>query len=492
MFTVKGLFSEIQCPYSDQCVLPNCLFSHTATSAPPTKPLPASATTTRPSNVSEVPDEPQRKRRRLEVRGDAAPANNSSFVPKIPAAAAQLSPARRDVSPPPLRRNQRAVKETAQNPASQDITPKSKPVTPAKVIKAEALNPRMIKSAPAPHDLRFRLVKALHGHVVRLNDELRKDGNKKEQSYVRSDQELITMVLDMEELVARGKPTIYSNVIKNKILMYKRMDLQGWKDERHLEREAEENAAKAKAGPEPPAAVTIEPPKPVKSSLTPEEELAFLPKLFTPLDGLEKHGYVTSVPNESEIEKAKQGVEAAKGWEVCDRCKARFQVFPGRREEDGALTSGGKCIHHWGKPYWPERSAIDPKAKRERKYRCCEELLGDSPGCTESDTHVFKITEVKRLATILNFEETPENNHVSGQPVCIDGEMGYTVHGLELIRLTATTWPTGGELLDILVRPVGEVLDLNSRWSGVWPQQMTNAVPWSSTSDTGNLSRISL
>lgn len=259
--------------------------------------------------------------------------------------------------------------------------------------------------------------------------------------------------------------------------MYKRMTVQGWKDERRAERQ--------EAEPDVPEAAPIEPPTLIECGLTAEEELAFLPRLYTSFDGLEKHGYVTLVPTEAEVEKARQGVEAAKGWEVCDRCKARFQVFPGRREEDGALTSGGKCIHHWGKPYWPERSAGDPRAKRERKYRCCEELIGDSPGCTQSDTHVFKITEVKRLATILNFAETPENDQALGKPICIDGEMGYTVHGLELIRLTATAWPGGDELLDILVRPIGEVLDLNSRWSGVWPQQMTDALPWSSSKDSG-------
>jgi hypothetical protein len=57
--------------------------------------------------------------------------------------------------------------------------------------------------------------------------------------------------------------------------------------------------------------------------------------------------------------------------------------------------------------------------------------------------------------------------------------MGYTVRGMELIRLTATSWPDGKELLDVLVRPVGEILDLNSRFSGVWPEDIVNAEPWS-------------
>jgi hypothetical protein len=56
--------------------------------------------------------------------------------------------------------------------------------------------------------------------------------------------------------------------------------------------------------------------------------------------------------------------------------------------------------------------------------------------------------------------------------------MGYTVNGVELIRLTAVSWPAGETLLDVLVRPIGEILDLNSRFSGVWPSDMARATPW--------------
>lgn len=49
---------------------------------------------------------------------------------------------------------------------------------------------------------------------------------------------------------------------------------------------------------------------------------------------------------------------------------------------------------------------------------------------------------------------------------------------MELIRLTATSWPTGAELLDVLVRPLGAVLDLNTRFSGVKPDDFTKAQPY--------------
>ena len=257
------------------------------------------------------------------------------------------------------------------------------------------------------------------------------------------------------------------------------MAVPAWKDERAKERAAQK--AKATAVSEQESRSKGIPVK-IETGLAPDEELNLLHKLHTPIESLSAHGYVTTIPSAEDIASAKQGIEAAQGWENCDRCKSRFQVFPGRREEDGALTSGGKCTYHFGKPYWQERSHTDPKAKREKRFRCCGEAISDSPGCTTSDNHVFKVSAVKRMAALLNFEKTPANREkLSHQPVCIDGEMGYTVYGLELIRLTATSWPTGKVLFDVLVRPFGEILDLNSRYSGVWPKDIADALPWASS-----------
>lgn len=94
---------------------------------------------------------------------------------------------------------------------------------------------------------------------------------------------------------------------------------------------------------------------------------------------------------------------------------------------------------------------------------------------------MFKVSEAKRLASILQFEKTPDQpGKGPQQPVCFDCEMGYTTQGLELVRLTAVTWPEGKELLDILVRPFGEILDLNSRFSGIFPEHYVSAIPYGS------------
>lgn len=496
MFTSKGLFSEVACPYQSTCLLPNCLFWHRDSTAQATIPV----VNSEEIDLGDDVDRPWKKQKVDEDR-KLDDVRRSSFEEKADAVGGQegKAPANgkgqkrdldpdRPISPPPLRRKSQLaiiqsgsntpVKTPAPTLASMPATPKVKGKTPTKApLKQESLNPRVLKGpAPNTHAIRYKLVGMLHTEFVRLNSELKNDANHEEEKLVLSDQELITRALDLEETAATT-PSIYSNIVKGKIGIYKKMSVPQWKEERAKE-VAQQKAAEIVVLSDTPVSKPTEPPKVVVTGLTTEEELEILPRLFTPTKGLDKHGYVTTVPTEADVELAQKGIEAAKGWEVCDRCKSRFQVFPGRRE-DGALASGGTCTYHYGKPYMPERSAMDPKGKRERRYRCCNELMGDSVGCTTADCHVFKISEVKRMASVLNFEKTPENpERVVTGPVCIDGEMGYTVYGLELIRLTATSWPGGDELFDVLVRPVGEIMDLNSRFSGVWPKDYAEATPW--------------
>ncbi|TVY48487.1 RNA exonuclease [Lachnellula occidentalis] len=513
MFTSKGLFSEIECPYKDTCMLPRCIFAHSRS-------LPSTVTTVVENRSYEALDERQeqegrRKRLKLADENERTVSNSDKASTGVQAVRKsshltseddtpeqnpkRISSLTRPVSPPALKNKSQNGNTTVtkDSQVQRGDTPASKPspalkstpiklpaekATPAKTpLKKEALNPRALKvPTPATYQIRFRLVQTLHEQLNRLNCELESDANDAEQQLVLPEQAIISMALDIEEDAAHT-PSIYSNAVKNKILLYKRMKVGQWKEEREKE-VARIKAKEAAAMSDTPDSRPKLPPKVIETGLKTEEEIMLLPRLYTPTTGLSKHGYVTSIPTDDEIEMARKGVEAAKGWEVCDRCKSRFQVFPGRREEDGALASGGKCTYHWGKALLAERSATDPKAKRERRFKCCGQAMGDSAGCTQADCHVFKISEVKRLAAVLNFEKTPENPAKAfSNPVCIDGEMGYTVYGLELIRLTATSWPSGTPLFDVLVRPVGEILDLNSRFSGVWPNQMGEAKPFSSS-----------
>ncbi|KAI9784639.1 MAG: RNA exonuclease 3 [Geoglossum umbratile] len=460
MFSNLNLFSAVACPEARNCHLPHCLFSHS--------PSLQSVSLDDPAGSCE---EPRKKRKK--AAGDEKP----------------LTTLERPVTPPPAR-VQVSTKKAAPRPRHQPPANKAKvksvpvrvrkeapkPVQAAREIKIEALNPRQVPKPPAQHSSRLLYVTALRDQYQRLNEE----HIKTEGGPLYSAQELITMALDEEEKLAREKPLIYPNVIKHRFVALRKMSLVDWKKELSAKiAKAEKETSESVNGKAP------EPPPTIVTGLSPlEEQKLLLSRLLAPLEKLRGYGFVTNPPTEKEIEDAKRGVEASEGWEQCDRCKTRFQVFPGRREQDGALTTGGTCTYHHGKALLPPRKRDDAvKGHVEKRWSCCDQPIGSSLGCTSAQSHVFKVAEVKRLASILQFERTPPNSSVSGTAaVCLDCEMCYTVHGLELVRMTATAWPSREEIIDVLVRPIGPILDLNSRFSGVWPEHVATAIPFDPTS----------
>lgn len=353
--------------------------------------------------------------------------------------------------------------------ASQKGT--TSPLSNRKLIRAaETLNPRHLKSAPAAHGVRHKLLTLLHAELVRLNNEVSSRSTKepKLKALVLSNQELVWMALDREHEVATQKAPIYPNIMKQDVMRYRKTQWEAWVAERTQALEKKPVQKTPDIGP----SVVI------NTGLTPEQEVEILGRLATPITNLHQYGYVPTAPTDEQIAQAKDAADMSKGWEQCDRCTARFQVFPGRNINTGELASGGQCTHHPGKQYYPDRprgdTAITPK-----KYRCCNENVGDSLGCAVAQTHVWKVKDPKRLASLWNFAETPVNDSpLVKNAVAFDCEMGYTVHGMELVRVTATSWPEGTEIVDVLVQPFGEILDLNSKYSGVFPEDLARAVPW--------------
>lgn len=467
--TMSLSLKHIPCPAGPNCTAYLCLFGHESKTAPAvgtdSKAGQAGQAGQRSTDTVMLDDDggedATRKRTKVDSPQTAAaqqmtasintrqPSHTGGHTPSAPS---QL-PSRRPISPP------------AKKPAAS--APKAKPAP--KPEKKESLNPRLLKHSPASHEIRLRLVRMVHQEYKRLNEELSKDAKPEEKRLLLSDQQLITRVLDEEEAVAVGRASVYSNVMKNNVMKYKRLKVGEWVKEREKEVPA---AGKKRPHGEMENAVVIE------TGLTPAQEVQLLQRITTPIDTLGAHGYVSSVPTDDMISKARDGLDTAMGWEKCDRCDQRFQVFVGRRAEDGALSSGGACNFHWGKAYFPDKLPGD-RTKQPKRYLCCGQQIGDSAGCITHPNHVFKASDPKRLAAVLNYASTPENDAVpKDRAVCFDCEMGYTVHGMELIRLTATSWPDGDEILDILVKPLGEILDLNSRYSGVWPDDLAQAAEW--------------
>ncbi|KAL8669785.1 MAG: hypothetical protein Q9168_005647, partial [Polycauliona sp. 1 TL-2023] len=509
MFSPLGLFKQTLCPEQPHCSLTPCLFSHDR--SPETQNDGKKFAKSHSLQDEESNSEPAGPRKRRRISDDPSrhlAAEVTDYTPVVSSSpiSSQVDPkatieaskeyldvlprtASTAVSPPPLRGGARApakrsastldtrqaktaILQTSSNGTGPPPATKKAPVVKVKTPE-ESLNPRMLLSPPASHAIRLKLLTMLHEHMTRLNDEVKKSEDASQAALTLSDSELITEALDEEFQIGRGSPAIYQNVIKSRIMVLRKMKLVVWKEER-IKKMAERLPKATPKGPRAPI--------PIITDMTSAEEITFVTRLAAQQEGLNKHGYVTTMPSETELEMARKGIESAQGWEQCDRCQTRFQVFPGRREEDGALTSGGHCAYHWAKPRRPDMAKGENKS-RELKYACCDEVLGTSAGCTKADSHVFKTSDPKRLALVMPFETTPVSNRkdIPGA-VCFDCEMGYSTLGMELIRLTATAWPDGREVLDILVRPLGEVLDLNSRFSGVWPQDYANAIPYNKIS----------
>ncbi|KAL4884640.1 hypothetical protein BJY04DRAFT_215102 [Aspergillus karnatakaensis] len=474
MFAPLGLFKDVPCPQGEQCSLFTCIFSHREVVSKPV---------TRIQSLEEGEiDEPAPKRIKLDPQSE-----KKEVIPQAksgPPIKTTSAPIRKPATPAPKVEKPRPLSShspgTKATPVKQAVTQSSGSSRPPRQAPKESLNPRMLPKAPASFNVRSAILKKLHSTLCTLNTMLVKDKSLKDKCLILTPDELVTMALDEEEKVAKDNPTIYPNIIKLRIVKLSKLTKEDW------EKELKVYLNKKYYKLTPIGAPAVKDPKESNpfTTLTPAEELAVVSRLVTPLHGLEEHGYVTRAPSDAEIETAQKGVLESKGWEKCDRCGGRFQVFPGRRE-DGTLTTGGLCTHHPGKALYPPKKKTDHvTGSREAYFTCCNETLGQSPGCTKGETHVFKVSEVKRLASILQFETTPANPSLDAknpQPICFDCEMGYTTLGLELIRLTAVSWPQGQKVLDILVRPLGEVLDLNSRFSGVYPEHYANALPYSSS-----------
>ncbi|KAG8526926.1 uncharacterized protein KY384_008355 [Bacidia gigantensis] len=469
MFTAIGLFKDVSCPEQSRCNLPNCIFAHDV--------LPKNTTSNKSARTDLVDDDSSndysnepRKRRRLNDRTlSQSPENHDNVLSKTTPPSPGTTA--RPISPPPLRRagsEQNKVSNWHVNQASQKLKPST-------LIKIQvSLNPRILASPPATHTFRMQLIKLLHEQMHRLNEEVKQSDYLTQAGIALTGDMLILKALEEEESIAKGNSTVYANVVKLRIGKLKKMKLADWKEER-LAEISKKPSSKAASQPKSSR-------KEIVTGLTSIQEVSLLSRLLAKQAGLEKYGYVNKKIPQTDLERARNGLDSAHGWEQCERCKTRFQVFPGRRQEDGALTSGGTCTYHPAKPRRPIAIDKADKISKDLAYACCKESIGTSVGCTKASSHVFKVSDPSRLDLVMPFTETPENPNVALKhpAICFDCEMGYTTMGLELIRLTATDWPSGSEVLDVLVRPIGEVLDLNSQFSGVWPKDFAEALPYDS------------
>jgi RNA exonuclease 1 len=444
--------------------MPHCIFSHDAVKQISARRSPAPVT-------ASVGREPDAKRVKLDDGTEESVAPAQAPAPAKPNVfTGSIMPK----SKPPVTNKD---PELSKKPETSAALPKSatRPVSPPSAAiaakdkpKADVLVPlipRKLAKEPTIFTKRVAFLKALHNYMKPQNDKLLKAVKPEIKALHLTANQLNKLAVDEEEKIAIANPSVYENILKQRLMKLKAMTPEVWVKER------KEVVAKENGDP-----LKKPPPKKVDTGLTPAEEITFLSLLNCPQDGLDAHGYVTKLPTDAELNETHMALETAAGWEECDRCSTRFQVFPERREADGALTTGGECKHHWGKRIFPKKSK--GAAPEPTRLTCCNGEIG-SPGCTTYETHVYNVKNKKRLSLIMPFVETPENDKAPpNTAVCFDCEMGYTTNGLEMLRLTVISWPQHKPLIDVLVRPLGYLLDVNTRFSGITAEQFLNAKPY--------------
>lgn len=500
VFSTTNLFKGTPCPEGNKCVLTNCIYAHESkheTTEVTTQSLETGHTQKSTTPADDGSSEPAAKRRKVtyESLADKPPSRAELLRGQLAAtrstSAANLKQDKtsqsqssgsnsqhppslaKPVSPPPTNGKATSPAGTGSQTTSNYQKHKANGASNKHPEKLEMLNPRLIPNDPAGHQKRSLFLKHLHAEMMRLNQQVSETpGLELTNLLVLTEQRLIQLALDDEEKIARDHPTLYSNIIKSRMAALKKMPQDEWIKYVKSTYPQEPSKPAKKEG------------KVIQTGLPLEQEHLILPQLVVDQKPLAAFGYISNPPSAAEAAEAAAAVEASMNYEVCDRCTGRFQVFPDRNE-NGLLTSGGTCTFHMMRKVFPPRSKTDKETgEKEPYYPCCNEPMG-SRGCTTRDEHVFKTSSPARLAALLPFITTPENPSPAKDrrgndihAVTFDCEMGYTAYGLELIRLTAVSWPQGDELLDILVRPLGAVIDFNSRFSGVFPEHFANAIPY--------------
>lgn len=163
---------------------------------------------------------------------------------------------------------------------------------------------------------------------------------------------------------------------------------------------------------------------------------------------LETNGYFTSIIADSDSD---QYLKHAS----CIRCGTRF--------EKSQIMSETICKYH------PSKKLYNYK-KKTHEYPCCGESVSSTSilrlGCKTHSRHVFRGETMHDLCSISPFMST---DFIDGEEnvFALDCEMAFTSKGYEMIRLTIVDFFTSNELFDEIVKPIGEVIDLNSDFSGV-------------------------
>lgn len=152
----------------------------------------------------------------------------------------------------------------------------------------------------------------------------------------------------------------------------------------------------------------------------------------------------------------------------CVRCHQSFYI----NQEDGKYIVEEKCLYHWGK-----LRNCDDRGQCV-KWECCQGTE-ESQGCTNARTHVWSGVTAAYNAPLDGYVKT-KPSQVFAQDgnygaYALDCEMCYTQRGLVLAKVTLVGMD-GRIVYDTHVKPDDEVIDYNTRFSGITANDLAKAM----------------
>lgn len=142
---------------------------------------------------------------------------------------------------------------------------------------------------------------------------------------------------------------------------------------------------------------------------------------------------------------------------LCARCKKIYKV-----NEKGLPVIAEECVYHPLRKYF---------ARGESKYACCGHP-SSGEGCCLFTSHVFEVRDPNDLTGFMTtFESEDDDDARSVQVYALDCEMVYTSRGLELARVTVIDNKCN-VVYESLVKPFGQIIDYNTRFSGLTEEMM--------------------
>ena len=151
----------------------------------------------------------------------------------------------------------------------------------------------------------------------------------------------------------------------------------------------------------------------------------------------------------------------------CARCEKVFYV----RRDDGSHVREDQCTYHWGKLRTESENYI-----HTREWDCCRGLYGE-PGCTTAKMHVWTGLVPGYNGPFEGFVRTQMSKTVpkdgNNGVYALDCEMCFTLHGVALVKVSVVDID-GAIVYDALVKPYAEVIDYNTRFSGITASDLAN------------------